>query len=62
MSIICQTSLSVLNGGCVQGALERAGFVWNSRSTNLHTAATPRLVARRWQPKMEHPDNVQGSP
>lgn len=51
ISIICQTSLSVFNGGCVQGALGRAGFVWNIRSTNLHTAATFRLVAIRRGPK-----------
>jgi hypothetical protein len=38
MSIIYQTSLSVLDGGCAQGALGRAGFVRFHRSTNLRTA------------------------
>lgn len=33
-----------MNGGYVQGALGCAVFAWNSRFTNLHTAATPRLA------------------
>ena len=41
MSFIYQTSLSVLDGGCAQGALGRAGLCLDSRSTNLCTAATP---------------------
>ena len=38
MSFVWQTLPSVLDGGCAQGALGRAGFVRFHRSTNLRTA------------------------
>ncbi|POA34467.1 hypothetical protein C1884_04045 [Pseudomonas sp. GW460-R15] len=34
-------------------------FRVSSRSTNLRSAATPRLVASRWQPHSRKQQNVQ---
>ncbi len=44
----------MLDGGCVQGVLGRAGFLGIPRSTNLRTAATPlfsssEVAALKWE-------------
>ena len=54
--------MPVFDGGCAQGALGRAGFLFVPRSTNLRTAATPRISSEAWLPNQERMNMFKVTP
>jgi hypothetical protein len=54
--------MPVFDGGCAQGVLGRAGFAFVPRSTNLRTAATPRISSEAWLPSKERMNMFKVTP